>query len=86
MANKKGVKTFLLCACKKYKKDQKNGILVINLGKDNEYKKEFCDTKDLEVFCFCPLYTIIENNSKGNYNKKMETVAYYNKLFFSWRF
>ena len=81
MPNKKGVKTFLLCACKKYKKAQKNGILAINLGKDNEYKWEFCNTKDFEVFCFCPLYIIIENNSKENYNKKMETVSYSTNYF-----
>ena len=76
MPNKKGVKTFLLCACKKYKKSQKNGILVINLGKDNEYKREFYNSEDFEVFCFCPLYTIIENNSKGNNHKKMKTPTY----------
>ena len=81
MPNKKGVKTFLLCACKKYKKSQKNGILVINLGKDNEYKREFYNSEDFEVFCFCPLYTIIENNSKGNNYKKMETPAYSTNYF-----
>ena len=81
MPNKKGVKTFLLCACKKYKKSQKNGILVINLGKDNEYKREFYNSEDFEVFCFCPLYTIIENNSKGNNYKKMETPTYSTNYF-----
>ena len=79
--NKKGVKTFLLCACKKYKKSQKNGILVINLGKDNEYKREFYNSEDFEVFCFCPLYTIIENNSKGNNHKKMKTPTYSTNYF-----
>ena len=81
MPNKKGVKTFLLCACKKYKKSQKNGILVINLGKDNEYKREFYNSEDFEVFCFCPLYTIIENNSKGNNHKKMKTPTYSTNYF-----
>ena len=81
MPNKKGVKTFLLCACKKYKKSQKNGILVINLGKDNEYKREFYNSEDFEIFCFCPLYTIIENNSKGNNHKKMKTPTYSTNYF-----
>ena len=49
----------LLVACKKYDKDDKNGILFIQLdfNEDDiiEECHDFCDTKDFEVYCFCPL-------------------------------
>jgi len=56
-------KTILLCACKKYIKDQKNGILLImnmdenteNNIKDIRVKTDFYDTGNFEVFCFCPI-------------------------------
>ena len=47
----------LLCACKKYKKEQKNGILLVNpkLNHDQEMEKFFYETDDFEVYCFCPI-------------------------------
>ena len=49
----------LLCACKKYIKKQKNGILLVNLKYSKNQLKisstVFCDTKKFEVFCFCPI-------------------------------
>ena len=47
----------LLCACKKYKKKQKNGILLVNpkLNHDQEMEKFFYETDDFEVYCFCPI-------------------------------
>lgn len=50
----------LLCACKKYKRNQKNGILLLNIkmNKDNmitDINDIFYDTKNFEVFCFCQL-------------------------------
>jgi len=54
----------LLAACKKYiQGEKKNEILLIELqyNKDkNEIKtsKKFYDTKNFEVFCFCPLFNI----------------------------
>jgi hypothetical protein len=47
----------LLCACKSYKKEQKNGILlvVINMEENIDIKNTFCDTENFEVYCFCPL-------------------------------
>ena len=47
----------LLCACKKYTKYQKNGILlvIINLDKNVIKYKEFYETNNFEVFSFCPI-------------------------------
>ena len=60
----------LFCACKKYIKDQKNGILLVNIiDKNNnknqnnfEFKYIFYDTGNFEVYCFCPLSIIKEKN------------------------
>ena len=53
----------LLCACRKYKKNQKNGILllVIKKTKDNlinksNAKKYFYNTENFEVHCFKQIY------------------------------
>ena len=49
----------LLVACKKYLKDDKNGILLLKLQFYNDEKKEkFYDTKNFEVYCFCPIFKI----------------------------
>ena len=49
---------FLLCACKKYNRNQANGILIVNLnvleGETMEYK--FYDTGNFEVYCFCQIF------------------------------
>ena len=47
----------LLCACKRYKKEQKNGILLVNpqFGCYQEMEKLFYETDDFEVYCFCPI-------------------------------
>ena len=49
----------LFCACKKYLKNQKNGILLISdLNKINENEKfdeKFYNTDNFEVHCFCQL-------------------------------
>ena len=65
----------LLIACKKYvknDKNNKNGILLLRLQliKNNNKKSEkFYDTKNFEVYCFCPLLEIdnkyfLEKNKK----------------------
>lgn len=49
---------YLLCACKKYNKNQKNGILLVSLNHNyNKLKmsKKFFNTKNFEIFCFCPI-------------------------------
>ena len=50
----------LLCACKKYLSNQKNGILLVNAQvEDNkDIKKPFYDTGSFEVYCFCPILRI----------------------------
>ena len=45
---------YLICACKKYIEDQKNGILFINTSND-EFKYSFYNTEDFEVYCFCQI-------------------------------
>ena len=57
-------KEILLCACKKYLKNEENGIVIIDpetIGK-NEIYSSFFDTKDFEVSCFCPITK--KDNSK----------------------
>ena len=47
----------LLCACKKYSQDGKNGILLINTSnlENEKVYTYFYDTKNFEVYCFCPI-------------------------------
>ena len=63
----------LLCACKKYSSDQKNGILLVNPKyEDNEQVKlPFYDTKEFEVYCFCPLFEV---NVGGNIISESEDI------------
>ena len=42
----------ILCGCKQYNKNQKNGILLVNEKMAHE---EFFDTEDFEVYCLCPI-------------------------------
>ena len=42
----------LLCACKKYVKNQENGILLINIEEDDNLSSIFYNTNHFEVFCF----------------------------------
>ena len=62
----------LLCACKNYKKEQKNGILlvIINMEENIDIKNTFCDTENFEVYCFCPLLY----NKDGNNNETRNIV------------
>ena len=57
----------LLCACKKYKPQQKNGILLINLEINDDLKVQhfFYDTDDFEVNCFCQICNVDNNNAIG---------------------
>ena len=53
----------LLCACKQYLKNQKNGILVVNIeieknNKDINFNHIFYETGHFEVYCFCPILKI----------------------------
>ena len=70
-------KKLLLCACKKYIKGQKNGILLLmnfeeNNGQNNnniDIKTYYFDTRHFEVYCFCPILIFEANNNlkKTNY-------------------
>ena len=53
----KNNKKFLLCACKKYTSKQKNGILLVifDPNENNVSKTMFYETKEFEVYCFCPI-------------------------------
>ena len=69
----------LLVACKRYRKGQKNGILLINpnSGDSRRINNEFYDTDNYEVYCFCQLYLVKNNNNNYNiineeYKKKIE--------------
>ena len=48
---------YLLCACKKYKSNQMNGILIVSdqIESNIEIKNPFYNTGNFEVYCFCPL-------------------------------
>ena len=73
----------LLCACKKYSKKQRNGILIVNIkniksiknidnDKENdeyEFNYKFYDTKNFEVYCFCPLLKYNQNPNESILNK-----------------
>ena len=68
----------LLCACKKYFDDQKNGIYLANPQLDDKQgiNKPFYDTGSFEVFCFCPILEINPDNDleeKGKEKKKLDT-------------
>ena len=62
----------LLCACKKYSKLQKNGILLlntINIQNEEDFYTYFYDTNDFEVYCFCPILIIkAEQIVKNDFN------------------
>jgi len=71
--NQKEIK-ILLCACKKYIHSQKNGIMIIDTNSIGEEKilnknKDFYETDDFEVCCFCPL--------KIKKDKKMQKTNYF---------
>ena len=50
--------TIILCACKKYIKAQKNGILLVNFNKNKKCVKNcnFYDTNNFEVYCFFEIF------------------------------
>ena len=70
-------KEILLCACKKYLKHQKNGILLVNIEKNNnneyKYSHQFYNTYNYEVFCFCPIFIIEKKDILTNGGTKKKT-------------
>ena len=67
----------LLCACKKYLEDQKNGILLLKLELNNNFKilsQNFYETLNFEVSCICPISEFDEKNILNKEgNKLIET-------------
>ena len=70
MTSKENKYNILLCGCKKYCSNQKNGIFLINLN-PSQYSGKFFDLEDFEVFCFCPLSILNEDK------KSMEKTNYF---------
>ena len=69
-------KKLLLCGCKKYTSKQKNGILFVILNTDEKglSKPTFIETKEFEVYCFCPIKIVDskiqrEVNDKNDYSQ-----------------
>ena len=75
----------LLCACKKYSKEQKDGILLVDLsnfeqtGKINEL---FYETDTFEVDCFCPISIVENKNSSSEEITKKENIEIKKTDFF----
>ena len=74
--NNDNCERLLLCACKKYIKGQKNGILYVKIKLTPEFSATelFYESKNFEVYCFCPISktdnTIFQNNTDKNiYNE-----------------
>ena len=75
----------LLCACKKYTKEQKNGILLVDLSKFGESKKVnelFYETGPFEVDCFCPISIVENTNSISEEITKKENIEIKKTDFF----
>lgn len=65
----------LLCACKKYIKYQKNGILIINFNlKEEMIKSSFLETEQLEVYCFCQIF-ILDKDSNYILEDNIKTIG-----------
>ena len=65
----------LLCACKKYLKCQRNGILLVNINVKNGEKETmkyfFYDTGFFEIYCFCQIFILDKTNNKVLDDKKI---------------
>ena len=61
----------LLCACKKYIKNQNNGILLVNIKCKDDYNiiisDNFEPTDNFEVYCICPLLNYQKNDIFEDY-------------------
>ena len=70
--NKTKKDKLLFCACKKYLKTQKNGILLLKLKIELNLKiyKKFYNTGNFEVYCFCNIFKIDHINIFENKKKK----------------
>ena len=71
----------ILCACKKYMRGQKNGILLVKLNIDKcDIDKKFYNTNNFEVYCFCHIfkfYNINDYHVINTKNNKMVDTNYF---------
>ena len=79
--NEKNINKILLCACTKYKSNQKNGILLVvpNLKENEKVYHKFYET-DFEVHCFCQINKKKDENINNNLDEnktKMETEYFF---------
>ena len=65
----------LLCACKKYIKNQKNGILVMNFNEKKNINHFFHETNNFEVYCICPIFIINGDNITSS--NKMNATSFF---------
>ena len=75
----------LLCACKKYSKEQKNGILLVDLSKFEQTGKInelFYEKDHFEVDCFCPISIVENKNSSSEEITKKENIEIKKTDFF----
>jgi hypothetical protein len=50
----------LICACKKYKSNQRNGIIIIKMKTDGKnFKYKFYETNNFVPYCFAQIFTTI---------------------------
>jgi len=72
----------MFCACKKYIAGQKNGILLLKLILNDNIQiyKEFINTGNFEVYCFCHIFIIKNEYILGN--EENESVKYHTQYFF----
>ena len=75
LMNIKGRK-ILLCACKKYFPEQKNGIVIIDLSTPNteNISEQYFDTDNFEVNCFRPILDV-KNKSMDKYGEESSEYA-----------
>ena len=66
----------LLCACKKYTPQQKNGILLIQLelNNKNNIQEVFYDTENFQVNCFCQISDVVNENAIGDDITRKENI------------
>ena len=74
------INKILLCACKKYIKGEKNGILLVKLELNKNIKiiEKFYDTSNFEIYCFCPILKLENDlNILNKENKKITDSKYF---------
>ncbi len=75
----------LLCACKKYNSRKKNGILLVYIEFNQDKEKfyaYFFDTNDFEVYCFCQISNVNNNNPINGDISKKENIIINNTDYF----